>query len=560
VAGPPGPSRRPTLLENPSSTSDVGSWRTRAPRPPVPAPQPAVHTPNDPPSGSINKSHPPRAPQPAHPRPLRSGPHESVPAPRALAETTKPAVKTTAEPPTPTKPAAIAVDALTIGVNEVLEEFDFGDMAKWANPVAQPAPDAEVSTALAPSGFTLKPRRPMAADFFEPPAPASPSTEPTSWRRKAPEPSPVAVPAQRAATSVAPETRPNLTRIESQATHGPDSLQPRSSMLSPSMSSPMLAPLRSPTSPTFREAPMSTLDDTISRIRGAMTTQSPHTVSSLQLAESSDMPATVPQNRMPTTKLQLVLQPTESFVTRTEPPQSPGLAWNVVKVVLPKHRPRPMMSRKQVHFATDRENNMRWDILSWNPPVAGMSNRTLSLNDILFPRSFLRSQVVALPKPSAYRVPAMTASTGPVVNLPAAQSDARALASIYPVTNATSPFVEGLNTTSRSPPPDVVTTKSSISATAPVKDEGGTLSRNRTVPKMPEGSSLAFYRQPSTEASRSNSVNFTVNSELERDSQSMETAFPAPLDTAVVSSPDISNQGDVSDQFQYTDSMLKPYM
>jgi serine/arginine repetitive matrix protein 2 len=274
---------------------------------------------------------------------------------------------------------------------------------------------------------------------------------------------------------------------------------------------------------------MAALDDTMSRIRGALDGMQPRQPLAPvpENAPAPDAAAAPVKSAPPAPRVRLVLRPTETFATREEVPASPKKAWGAVTLALPKqgHRARLPLDKKQARFAREPPGNVRWEILSFTPPVAGMNQKTLAVNEVLFPRQFLKGQIrytVALPKPRKPREKAAESEEGgaPVVNLPSKQRDARAPGMFIDLAcrmyaeaaagprelSAASPD-GGLNIVSRSPVPDVEVSR-------PPADASADSARARVQPKMPEGSAIAFYRQPEAEVVAP-SVSFTVSSELD---------------------------------------------
>jgi serine/arginine repetitive matrix protein 2 len=389
-------------------------------------------------------------------------------------------VETAAEPSTPARqtlpPVVGVIESVTLQAGEVLEEFDYADMAQLMGHAPDPPTDAAQTPASeeAPTP-SAKPRRPIASDI---PVPETPASASTSWRRKSDidaRPGPAA-----ASTStplpivIEPKSVPPA---EPPAPHSAG--RPHPLPLSPQTKSPLLphGALRSPRSPTFREAPMAALDDTMSRIRGALDGMQPRQPLAPvpENAPAPDAAAAPVKSAPPAPRPRLVLRPTETFATREEVPASPKKAWGAVTLALPKqgHRARLPLDKKQARFAREPPGNVRWEILSFTPPVAGMNQKTLAVNEVLFPRQFLKGQIrytVALPKPRKLREKAAESEEGgaPVVNLPSKQRDARAPGMFIDLAcrmyaeaaagprelSAASPD-GGLNIVSRSPVPDV---------------------------------------------------------------------------------------------------------
>lgn len=157
---------------------------------------------------------------------------------------------------------------------------------------------------------------------------------------------------------------------------------------------------------SFREAPLSTLDDTMSRIKGALDVMhSSHSEAGpsegARSMASGSSPATstshsssaapTRQNRW----LPPALRPqgadfkhrwTEVCAnTSSEPPLSPSPSEGKPTIHLPKTcRSIPPVPKKQLIAFRSFNGPVRWEILSFDPPVEGMTKKSLSLNDVLF--------------------------------------------------------------------------------------------------------------------------------------------------------------------------------
>jgi hypothetical protein len=328
--------------------------------------------------------------------------------------------------------------------------------------------------------------------------------------------------------------------------------------------------------PAFREPPMSTLDDAMSRIKGMLdgmqqtAEESGQGVSGeVQVQPTAARPKVLP---MPTAPKALPresswLRPpprprTQEFDQRTreifditipELPRSPKPAWNTFVVRLPKFtRQLDPITKRQLHLHRNPPGQVRWDILSFNPPVEGMNRRDFSLNDVLFRKppptiKGKRRYVVSLPianllprepfgpngaTSSKMRVPpspALKANGIGAFGKPGGATDSSTWRkSSTPSTKlATAVADTGLDTVSCSPPPDLA---SNSGNTAPNKVEES--ARSRSQPKMPAGSAVAFYRNSradSLESVQKSSVNFTVTSELEDAMQSTGSSKSQPV-------------------------------
>ena len=74
----------------------------------------------------------------------------------------------------------------------------------------------------------------------------------------------------------------------------------------------------------------------------------------------------------------------EEYVTKRPLPAPPS---RVAGVVVPKVCvARGPLTKRQYGLSKSPPNGVRWDILTWDPPVEGMSKRDFSLNEVLFRR------------------------------------------------------------------------------------------------------------------------------------------------------------------------------
>ena len=276
-----------------------------------------------------------------------------------------------------------------------------------------------------------------------------------------------------------------------------------------------------PSKQHFRESSMSALEDVMSRIKGALSDMRPGE-SAKELEEAL---AAASASRKAASD--------DSFATtRPGRPVSPSPLHRRTHVRLrkswsPKNR-EPVDSRR-LYFWKLPPRPVRLDILSWEPPVEGMSRRTLSRDELLFPPS--GNAVVSLPKPPNHsetlEVPV------PRVKLPGNSGKGRQSRK-YQRNEVLRPLIEELSTTSRSPPPASPARQAStslpslsssqslkISATeAPSTSTPSTTAaggRPRTSSRPVIGADgVAFSpRLTASNDSSSSLVSFTVTSELE---------------------------------------------
>ncbi|KAI0067833.1 BCAS2-domain-containing protein [Artomyces pyxidatus] len=544
------------LNANPLSAGEPSSWRSKAgPLPPIP----------------------PR-PSPRFPPPHLAGP-AVLPAP---------------------PPKLPEVEILSLDHDEGLEEVDFTDLGKF---VGSEEPAVAESSELAPSIHRTSHALRSEHREDRPPVP-EPTTQPkgdaeSSWRRKqyletveeqssnshaqekpsgpwkdvsadviAPSsPSSIAVSAHHLGSHYSP-TRPfglSSEHTSANASFGQSAVSPAG-----------FASQRSPRTQAYREAPMSALDDTMSRIKGAldvMLTQDaqrevargvPPPVEHRQVEppkpsfSQPNLPIRAAKWVPPALRAQLLSQ--EAFaVTSIELVEDPSRKGEPHRVRMPTvARPAAPLSKRQQAFLRLPPARARWDILSFDPPVEGMNLKDYSLNDVLFRRSSVFKGKIkykvtlpqSRPSSSAYLGPATDASA--VVNLPARPSTnankpsssgafgrprgadelptwRRTLPSASEQTDSI-PTPQELETISRSPPPAEDSSSRTNGTIEAKADFGGSDggSRSRSQPKMPAGAAVAFYRDSYVDPDQTKSaVRFIVSSELE-DGHPAESSMSTP--------------------------------
>jgi len=475
--------------------------------------------------------------------------------------------------------AAEQVASIADTAGDDLEIVDFSDMDKF---VAVQVPSEESSIVVLPS----KPLRCLASDFFDDDDPvprvdltmsATKSADFGAWRRK------VGVPLEvknevtvtscdnstvniepPLDTSLLPE---NLTTIEplidldthGQTVHVPSHQVPQ-------------RPLR----PQFREAPMSALDDTMLRIKGVlvgMHSQDTSTASHEQDMQCKKTTIQIPpqsNSRQISTPARKALgQNCNSdepqgvwFVTGVERPTTPPAISAEIRVRLPSlSRPIGFIPKRQIIAFHRPLMPPSLHILTFDPPVRDMY-KTWLLNDVLFraPLQGFKGKYkyrVLLPgsrgKPLSPLTPSSKSnSVGAFVrsNIADGVTSWRkpvAPSSAKPEDIEESHTEPGLNTTSRSPPPESTPPVNAVALIPKlveipsIKSDNNVAARTRA-PKMPEGSVVAFIRNSridAVERSPRPLVNFIVGSELEEPWLSA-SVMPEPGVTAtsrVVHSP-----------------------
>lgn len=450
-------------------------------------------------------------------------------------------------------PLLATVDTLIIKADENLEVVDFSELGKLVGSEYSSS-HLEMGAHPAPT-FPQRHTRPTAIDFFDDHDTRGSShreaAEEGSWRRKQP------LVRDNVGTSEVhepPLTSPIREKLRVQTvlsdttrTTG-DTSSAASSAIPPahvhddssrSIPGPSHVPQahtgqsRTALAPQYREAPMSTLNDVISRIKGALDDM--HTKAEPQKPQKWLPPALRPKVNPPAEPL---AKPTEVFdVTMTEPPRSPR-PWNVFNVKVPQvSRPVEPVSHKR-QYTPKYHSYVRWDIFSWDPPPEGFYRRDFSYNDLVFrrPQYFNRrpKYFVSLPRSRPILEVVPPATSSPIVNLPTKSPVSRpGKHNMQQLTVPTKVPSDAnhteLDTVSRSPPPPAPST-SSNGASIPKAESVSTVdtseksSKPRSHQKMPAGSDVAFYRDSRIEVvtQPTVTVSFIVTSELEQDTNGVD--------------------------------------
>ncbi|KAJ7666445.1 hypothetical protein B0H17DRAFT_1089819 [Mycena rosella] len=490
----------------------------------------------------------------------------------------RPPIPSFAPPPS----ALDQVESLAENPEEELEVVDFSDLGKFIGVTEEETPVPEQGP-ITPAPYA-RPPRPVASDFFDDRPSRSPEISPApafhektnliTWRRQGvPESVPESEPSNvqpdegkdRPRNDVAPEA--SFTS-EAPTGHTKDislsSVDHHSS--SPVIPVPPHANRTPRSQPFYKEATMSTLDDVMSRIKGAIdgmqTSEREHRspeVSAALVARSSvflpspaQNPSVQKERWVPPAfrTRQFDAEPEEVIVTGYEPPRSPKPAWNAFIVRLPKiSQPLEPVNRKQLLMCT-RPTLFRWDVLSFDPPVEGMSRKEFTVNEILFrrPGGFKGKNKYKVLLPIRKRRVRGVNGVG-AFGRPSADGLStwrKPLSSA----SANFDFEPGLNTMSRSPPPELPSDANvaSIPRTdvlTPSKSEDvfGP-SRSRSQPKLPAGSAVGFYRGArvdTVEPDTKPPVNFFVSSELEDSRQNSENNTPSKGKPSIMVSSPASN-------------------
>ncbi|KAJ3827387.1 hypothetical protein F5880DRAFT_1537760 [Lentinula raphanica] len=496
----------------PSGTAE--SWRTG--RQPAQAPQQ--------PSQSLSQS--PTQPSPA-----------TIERPRAVSfATPPPSALDQVELSTDLEVVDYSDLAKFIGVAEITEEITGTTEEKQTEEIEP----AMTSTAATPS----KLRRPVASDFFgEESSPAvNSSKEHTRSDTGASTSDNVTSPSQVDVTTTDDVT----PQVETTTVDVVVSLPPpvdHSSVPATVHTSP-----NHPRRSQYKEATMSALDDTISRIKGALDVMHEKDHKPVSEPEQTPRRSLVPSSSSPYNKWVPPAfrepRPTEPFAnTCPEPPRSPRV-WNVFTVNLPTvSTPRSSIPPKQMAMFNKTEH-VRWDILSFEPSVEGMKRREFTVTDVLFRKPYAYGGYKGKPK-----YPVRLPESSLRVNLPSQTQSATARppaggafgksagadgASTWRKSSTHTagkidlePSFE-LDTTSRSPPPEPeailsrpkkeVIAESDIDSESESQDTSIAPVRSRAQPKMPAGSGVAFYRNShvlTKESGSKPSVSFFATNELE---------------------------------------------
>lgn len=314
---------------------------------------------------------------------------------------------------------------------------------------------------------------------------------------------------------------------------------------------------------SFREPPIAALDDVMSRIKGAL--------DNMQVDSAKEAVIDIADARLGSNKFTKLKPPgttrslpkeakwlppalrshrsyhhdhdQEDFsVTGCDPPHSPRLAPRIV-VKLPKvSHPVEPIQKRQLRLSTFPDY-VRWDILSWNPPVDGMTKRGFSINDVLFKKFKGHRYQVTLPRSvrtgPRVHIPTMSSRVSPLYGRPkilddlvswrrGAPSDTKDQKSDKPTSSVRPPDV-----TSHSPRPSVASPED-LPEPITVDDASTKLEkqliRPRNQPRLPPGSAIGFYRNPTlTNQQPNGTVHFTVVSELEdgKNSPQLEAISPS---------------------------------
>ncbi len=458
------------------------------------------------------------------------------------AETQKP-------PATPVMPPPVFAHAgLDVKAGEEVEVMDFSDHGKLAGS-EQPAQHTVPHTG--------RPPRAVASDFFgeastspQHVSPIHPRAEEETWRRGPPSRPPAfsAPHAPEEGKFGSHENHPAPSHAPAHI-HVPNGL-PAAIPLSPVHDEHSRRVSghhpngihRMPVGPSYREAPMSALNDVMARIKGAIDGMH-HKDDDVEAPKAQKW---LPPALRPQTAHSDFAPPEEVFdVTSAEPPKSPKPAWNIFHVKLPQVS-HPTAAPPETELVWPRGlHNQRLEVFSFNPPIEALARRETTINDVIFSRPrMVRGQhkyFVSIPRRRLGRRPPGESSGSHVVNLPSTpirtrgpglpKESASSTASSWrkasaPATTSWPPALEemkeatDLETVSRSPPPEppsVRTAGLSLPKASEPTVVAPVVSKAKAEPKMPVGSDVAFYRNSRVETAVETAppIQFIVSNELE---------------------------------------------
>ncbi|KAI5124449.1 hypothetical protein M0805_008333 [Coniferiporia weirii] len=470
-----------------------------------------------------------------------------------------------------------AVQAFDLQADESMEVIDFSDIGRL---VGERTLQKANPTLVDETPGSPRPTRAVASDFFIEDTAEKGGAE--SWRR-ALNSKPHAITTDMGLerpshleqpTSEQPENRNTWPTTDNDYSRLRTPSLPNDSLPLPGHmahvpTSPGLSRFLRTSNTAYREVPLSALDDTMSRIKVVIDGMHSSTagqgakVDLKELGTPSPgpqlLPALVPSQ--PSTSsdqpkrekwLPPALRPhnaehshkrTETFeFTRPEPPRSPAPPDNGYTIRVPRvSRPVEPLTRRQINFIKSTSDIVRWDILSFDPPVEGMTKRSLLVNDVLFrrPQGLLKNKKprVFLPRGKrVFRQPAGDAQSFPKNSVQVGNVSKDGPSGAFgksrmagqgnwrnaPTGSSESPVnIERhavLDITSRSPPPDLAPiAQAGHPSVAFGADSGRSAGKNKISLKSADGSDVAFYRDARKSVSVSSIpvVTFTVSSELE---------------------------------------------
>ncbi|CAH7675945.1 hypothetical protein PPACK8108_LOCUS11028 [Phakopsora pachyrhizi] len=210
-------------------------------------------------------------------------------------------------------------------------------------------------------------------------------------------------------------------------------------------------------------------------------------------------------------------------VTRSERSLSPAPAWKAFTVKLGASRPKPGIPSQLIKSFWNLSVPIRLNILSWEPPLANLSPRTLSRDDLLFRKKIIRGNVMSRVQLSKHRIsrsesdsdsnqlntrqgggqPVRGRGRGISGSTQTTSSRGRVRGRADDTSSwrrAIDPVVESLTSNSSEPdsasPKSLVDNSTNISETAELKGSEIDLGKRRGKSKIPEGVKVAFSKPP----------------------------------------------------------------
>jgi hypothetical protein len=298
-----------------------------------------------------------------------------------------------------------------------LEVVDFTNMDKFVGTEKDVNEKVEVISGVemvetvteAKQDVVTPKQRPTASDFFEDGRPTGASKNENVWRRKI---------SAAAASEGEERSRPVKDETTVRASGSMSTL--------PSSSHPRIRP--------HTEVSMSALDDVMSRIRGAIEAsassketrpqegpaesepppprQSQTSTAAPKSSSHGERSQPPPPRLLAEVRLEELREPLD---TATDPLHTPSSGDPTIRLPSVSHRIAPVPKKQQNGFMR-APNPARFELLSFEPPVQGMSKRDFSVNSVLFRQQpgYKGSRIrVALPRSRPGPVMVRTVSIGP---------------------------------------------------------------------------------------------------------------------------------------------------
>lgn len=452
-----------------------------------------------------------------------------------------------------TLPLLEQVDSFSISMDDSFEVVDFSEHGKLIGVTSPQLPVEDAEQAL-----VKRSARPHAADFFQDQvdqpiqkeSSAVVKVDEGSWRRKV-------SPVQELPTTVdqLPE-KPRLQIAPAPYQVHHDEQDRRLKEHGQPHPSHNPSSLKSPVTSSYREAPMSALNDTMARIKGALDGMH-KPAPNLKWLPPALRPRQAYEERFDGHELEEYQEREVFDTTGGDPPRSPKPAWSHFTVKVPRasrHREATPPERLRGSMTYGRGQLEVLSLASY-----GNSRRLFQLTEILFPQQIVRERreyKVSIPKPSRSRV----TENGLVVNLPALPRSAkspsagafgrpreadglsswRKPASSPPKEKDSKEISYGLDTVSRSPPPEPSVPLPRSAVTAPSSPTVSVPTKGKAPSKVINGSAIPFYRDSRVSSSDNavpGSVKFIVSSELDEEPPSRDNKITGRLPAFAKSLP-----------------------